>query len=455
MSYIVDLSLESDDDDDCYIYPSKRHPPPQKLQLKRAAHTTVAIRRPRPISSSSSSVISLLSPPRKLPVQSRITSFFDSPTKKGKGIKLENTTIEKAFSRGVPPKPFRIPPPPVAIPILFEKWDLFVDDDEAPMPNSFDAPSDAGTFESPMEIDSHPDPPVVVLSSSPPAFHRGAAYPRPEGVAVPRKMRTAPKRDRPVKMLPSRRERPVQTMSPYRPPKIARTEPRSGGMAPPTVSKMSFKPVKSEAVKIPKAKATSAGRSKTSASAGGLSGKLAQFSKAKNRSYTDVILEPKARASVGNAVSTAPVRQVVNEAHGNDLKSKGQSDRLACRAHADPDCNAIECISDFFDEYSPFHDTLPEVSVGSKVERPGMSKPVPLTVPPVASAVDIQVLKRQHTSLLLASDTLDPGIRRPYMPLISRQFLREVRTQPEVWRELFAGSGVYKEFRWKEYWLTI
>lgn len=444
----MDLSLESDDDD-CYIYPSKRHPPPQKPLLK---HTPVAIRKPRPISFSSSSVISLLSPPRKLPVQARITSFFDSPTKKGKSIKLENTTIEQAFSRGVPPKPFRIPPP-VATSILFEKRDLFVDDDEAPMPNAFDVPFDDGMFESPMEIDSHPDPPVVILSSSPPTFHRGAAYPRPEGVIAPGKMRTALKRDRPVKTLPSGRERPVQTTSPYRPPKIARIESRpkisgSGGMAPPTVSKMSFTPVKTEAAKTPKAK-SNAGGSKTPASAGGPSartGKLAPFSKAKNRSYTNVILEPKARASVDTAVSTAPVRKVVNEAHCNGFKSEGQSDRLVCRAHADPDCNAIECISDFFDEYSPFHDTLPEDSVGSKVERPEMSKPVALTVPPVANAVDIRILKRQHTSLLLASDTLDPDIRRPYMPLISRQFLREVRTQPEVWRELFAGSGLYKEF---------
>lgn len=145
------------------------------------------------------------------------------------------------------------------------------------MPNAFDAPSDAGTFESPMEIDSHPDPPVVVLSSSPPAFHRGATYPRPGGVAVPKKMRTALKRDRPVKVLPSRRECPVQTMSPSRPPKIART---AGGMAPPTVLKMSFTPVKSGAAKIPKAKAR-AGGSKTPASAGGLSGKLAPFGKPK------------------------------------------------------------------------------------------------------------------------------------------------------------------------------
>lgn len=74
-----------------------------------------------------------------------------------------------------------------------------------------------------------------------------------------------------------------------------------------------------------------------------------------------------------------------------------------------------------------------------------MSKPLPPTTPPIVNVADIRALRRQHISLLLASDTLDPGTRRPYMPLISRQFLKEVGAQPGAWRKLFAGSGSYKE----------
>lgn len=128
----------------------------------------------------------------------------------------------------------------------------------------------------------------------------------------------------------------------------------------------------------------------------------------------------------------------------SDLKSGGQSDRLICRAHADPDCNAIGCVSDFFDEYSPFHNTLPEDKVVSKVQRPEVFKKLAPAVVPVADEVNIRALKRKYTGLLLAADTLDPAIRRPYMPLTSRRVLREMRTQPGVW-EIFADFGSYKE----------
>lgn len=138
------------------------------------------------------------------------------------------------------------------------------------------------------------------------------------------------------------------------------------------------------------------------------------------------------------------------EVGSSNLKSRGQPDRPSCRAHTDPDCNAVECVYDFFDEYSPFHDTLPEGNVGSKVQRQEMAKPLALAVPPVADVVNIRALRKQHLALLLASDTLDPAIRRPYMPLTSRQFLREVRTQPGVWEELFAGSGLYKGSWWND-----
>lgn len=129
----------------------------------------------------------------------------------------------------------------------------------------------------------------------------------------------------------------------------------------------------------------------------------------------------------------------------SDLKSGGESDRPICRTHADPDCNAIECVSDFFDEYSPFHDTLPEDKVVSKVQRPEMAKPLAPVVAPVVNDVNIRALKKKYTSLLLAADTLDPAIRRPYMSLASRQLLREIRTKPGVWESLFADFGSYKE----------
>lgn len=130
----------------------------------------------------------------------------------------------------------------------------------------------------------------------------------------------------------------------------------------------------------------------------------------------------------------------------SDLESGGQSDRPICRAHADPDCNEIECVSDFFDEYSPFHDTLPDGKVVSKVQRPEMAKPLASVVAPaIADDVNIRALKRKYTSLLLAADTLDPAIRRPYMPLASRRLLREMRTKPGVWESLFADFGSYKE----------
>lgn len=217
MPCIVDLSLESEDDDcfikenDCYIYPSKRHPPPPKPLLKHTVRTPVPIRKPRALSSSSSSVISLVSPPRKPPVQARITAFFESPSKKGKAIKLENTRIEKAFNRGAPPKPFRIPSPGVPT-ILFEKSQLFVDDDEAPVPSAFDGPVDEGTFECPMEIDSNP--PAVVLPPGHSARPEGSVHPQLKPFLVPAEMDTVLKWDRPIKALPSRRELPVKWKSP-------------------------------------------------------------------------------------------------------------------------------------------------------------------------------------------------------------------------------------------------
>lgn len=154
------------------------------------------------------------------------------------------------------------------------------------------------------------------------------------------------------------------------------------------------------------------------------------------------MLMPQPETSPAGVGSMYSELQIVSGVCSKDLN------KLVCQAHADPDCNAVECIPDFFDEYSPFHDTLPEKNLGSKVERSGMSKLLPPTTtpPPVANVVDIRTLSRQHIGLLLASDTLDPDIRRPYMPLISRQFLKDVRAQPGVWRELFAGSGSYKEF---------
>lgn len=167
--------------------------------------------------------------------------------------------------------------------------------------------------------------------------------------------------------------------------------------------------------------------------------------------YADAVLELKADRVDGGTAATLPMRQA-SEAHGDDLSPtvatpRGQQpERIICRAHADPDCNAVECISDFFDEYSPFHDTLPDDNaVPSNVQQPEMAKPLSLAVPPVAKAGDIRKLRRQHISLLLASDTLSPEIRRPYMSVTARKFLREVRTQREVWEKLFADSGSYKK----------
>lgn len=61
------------------------------------------------------------------------------------------------------------------------------------MPAAFSAPVDGGEWESPMDIDSLPDP--IVLSSSPPAFHRGFAGPRPKAAVDPAKKRGPLKRN--------------------------------------------------------------------------------------------------------------------------------------------------------------------------------------------------------------------------------------------------------------------
>lgn len=293
MPCIVDLSLESEDDDcftkenDCYIYPSKRHPPPPKPLLKHTVRTPVPIRKSRALSSSSSSVISLVSPPRKPPVQARITTFFESPSKKGKSIKLENTRIEKAFNRGAPPKPFRLLSPEAPT-ILFEKSELFVDDDEAPVPGAFDGPIDEGTFEFPMEIDSNP--PAAAPPPSRPARPRGSVYPNPRPFIVPAKMNPALKRERPIKALPRRRERPVKCMSPYQPKEVVGTEPkpegsRVRGTVLPARSKVR---VKKEAVETPR-------ESSASADMPVQTGKSALLSKTKIKLYADVITRSKPR----------------------------------------------------------------------------------------------------------------------------------------------------------------
>lgn len=301
MPCIVDLSLESEDDDcfikenDCYIYPSKRHPPAPKPLLMHTVRTPVSIRKPRALSSSSSSVISLVSPPRKPPVQARITTFFESPSKKGKSIKLENTRIEKAFNRVAPPRPSRIPSP-VARSVFFRKSELFVDDNEAPVPSAFDGPIDEGTFECPMEIDSNP--PAVVLPPS------GPVCPEPRPFIVPANMSPVLQRDRPVMPLPSRRERPVAWMSPHQPREVVVTEPELessefGGTLLPAGSEVTAEviaevtaemtvevTVEAEVVATP-------GESSASAGLPVQTGKSAPLSKTKIRPYTDVITRTK------------------------------------------------------------------------------------------------------------------------------------------------------------------
>lgn len=74
------------------------------------------------------------------------------------------------------------------------------------MPAAFGVP--AGS-QSPMDIDALPDSPIV-LSSSPPAFHRGFPYPRPKTATVSAKKRLPPKRARPGVTSPA--ARPLKTV---------------------------------------------------------------------------------------------------------------------------------------------------------------------------------------------------------------------------------------------------
>lgn len=132
----------------------------------------------------------------------------------------------------------------MATSIVFEKSDLFVDDDEAPMPYPFDVSADEGTFDFPMEVDSRPGSPVPVLvTSSPPKFHRAAGYPQPKGstgttAAGPRK-----------KLGVSKRGPPKKTPASSRPRKVVRREPglsdsEPAGRAVATGPKVGFTPVK-------------------------------------------------------------------------------------------------------------------------------------------------------------------------------------------------------------------
>lgn len=116
--------------------------------------------------------------------------------------------------------------------------------------------------------------------------------------------------------------------------------------------------------------------------------------------------------------------------------------KLMCRAHSDPDCDEIECVSDFFDTYSPFHETLPDDNQAFSRERqPIRTQPLLTTVPPPVPKVDVRYQKIQLISCLLSSNTLNRSFIRPYMTLEVLNYLREIRAQPGEWERMFKGFG--------------
>lgn len=122
---------------------------------------------------------------------------------------------------------------------------------------------------------------------------------------------------------------------------------------------------------------------------------------------------------------------------------------LICKIHLDPDCNEVECVMDFFVEYSPFHDTLPDDNqVSHRGQQPAVvnQPPMPAVSLPEGE-VDIRKLGTQLIACLLASDTLDPRIHRPYLNLQMREYIKYIKADPKQWHEMFKECGLYPKMR--------
>lgn len=117
--------------------------------------------------------------------------------------------------------------------------------------------------------------------------------------------------------------------------------------------------------------------------------------------------------------------------------------QITCTNHEDPECDDLDCISDFFEEYSPYHDT-----VGEADPVQADSQPIKITKPPPAPEPTPKIedtirLRHEYLGLLLATGTLDAKYRRPYLSCNARDFLRDARTQPGMWEELMKEHGSY------------